>query len=188
MNVTLRQPMTTEQFLAWEERQELRFEFDGVGPVAMVGGTAAHAKVQANLIGALTAALRGRPCQVYGSHLKIAVSGRIRYPDAFVVCTPQNGSATMVIDPVVVFEITSPSTSHVDMIVKNAEYRDTPSILRYVVLQQDQPGALMFVRQRGQWVAQMVAVGGSLRLPEIGIVLDLADLYEGVPVQDSGDV
>jgi hypothetical protein len=39
MNVALRKPMTLEQFLAWEERQELRYEFDGFGPVAMAGGT-----------------------------------------------------------------------------------------------------------------------------------------------------
>jgi hypothetical protein len=49
MSVTLQRPWTTEQFLAWEERQELRFEFDGVRPVAMAGGTAAHSAIQRNL-------------------------------------------------------------------------------------------------------------------------------------------
>ena len=39
MNVSLRKPMTIDQFLAWEERQELRYEFDGLQPVAMTGGT-----------------------------------------------------------------------------------------------------------------------------------------------------
>ena len=41
--------MTREQFLAWEERQEQRYEFDGFQPVAMTGGTAAHAVIQHNL-------------------------------------------------------------------------------------------------------------------------------------------
>lgn len=39
MNVALRKPMALPEFLAWEERQELRYEFDGVQPVAMTGGT-----------------------------------------------------------------------------------------------------------------------------------------------------
>ena len=43
MNVALRQRMSLAEFLAWEERQELRYEFDGFQPYAMVGGTAAHA-------------------------------------------------------------------------------------------------------------------------------------------------
>jgi len=30
------------EFLAWEERQELRWEFDGFDPVAMTAGTRAH--------------------------------------------------------------------------------------------------------------------------------------------------
>jgi hypothetical protein len=32
MDVALRKPMTIEQFLAWEERQPLRYEFDGFQP------------------------------------------------------------------------------------------------------------------------------------------------------------
>ena len=40
MNVALRRPMTLSEFLAWEERQELRHEFDGFRPVAMTGESA----------------------------------------------------------------------------------------------------------------------------------------------------
>jgi hypothetical protein len=46
MSIALRKPMTLAEFLAWEERQEMRFEFDGTEPVAMAGGTAAHAAIQ----------------------------------------------------------------------------------------------------------------------------------------------
>ena len=56
MNVALRKPMTLEQFLSWEERQQMRYEFDGFQPVAMTGGTEAHAAIQRNLIIALTIA------------------------------------------------------------------------------------------------------------------------------------
>jgi hypothetical protein len=40
MNVALRRPWATELFLAWEENQPLRHEFDGFQPIALVGGTA----------------------------------------------------------------------------------------------------------------------------------------------------
>src|SRR4051812_4014709 len=79
-------PMTLSEFLAWEERQELRYEFDGFAPVAMTGGTRAHETIQMNLAAALVGRLRGGPCRAYGSNLKIEVAGRIRYPDAFVTC------------------------------------------------------------------------------------------------------
>ena len=38
MNIAMRKPMTLQEFLAWEDRQELRYEFDGFQPIAMTGG------------------------------------------------------------------------------------------------------------------------------------------------------
>jgi hypothetical protein len=39
MSIAQRRSMTVDEFLAWERRQELRYEFDGSAPVAMTGGT-----------------------------------------------------------------------------------------------------------------------------------------------------
>jgi hypothetical protein len=39
MNVALRQPMSLSEFLAREEHQELRYEFEGLQAVAMTDGT-----------------------------------------------------------------------------------------------------------------------------------------------------
>lgn len=183
MNVVMRKPMTVEQFLAWEERQELRYEFDGVQPVAMAGGTAAHAAIQVNLIIALGTRLRGKPCRAYGSELKISVGGRIRYPEAFVVCTPTAPRATVVTDPVVVFEVLSDGTANDDLVVKNGEYRACPTVQRYVVLQQTAAGALVFARKGADWVVQTVSGDdATLEMPEIGISIPLAELYADVPL------
>ncbi len=37
MGTALNKSMSLAEFLAWEERQAAKFEFDGFGPVAMVG-------------------------------------------------------------------------------------------------------------------------------------------------------
>jgi hypothetical protein len=47
MNIALRRPMTQEEFLAWAEAQEERYEFDGFQPVAMTGGTNNHGTTKA---------------------------------------------------------------------------------------------------------------------------------------------
>jgi Uma2 family endonuclease len=187
MNIALRKSMTLEQFLAWEERQELRYEFDGVQPVAMTGGSFVHAAIQINLILALGTRLRGKPCRVIGSELKIEVAGRIRYPDAFVICTPQPGSTHVVRDPVAVFEILSPSTSHTDLVLKTAEYRATPSILHYVILEQTHAGAQVFSRRGADWIAETVRDADLLRLPEIGIEIPLPELYADVALEPDAD-
>ena len=60
MSVALRKAMTVGEFLAWEERQELRYEFDGFAPMAMTGGSLEHSAIERNLITALTVRLRGK--------------------------------------------------------------------------------------------------------------------------------
>jgi Uma2 family endonuclease len=187
MNIAMRRPMTLEEFLAWEDRQELRYEFDGFQPIAMTGGTAAHAGIQANLIAALITRLRGKPCRAFGSELKIAVAGRIRYPDAFVICTPVPNGAKVVSEPVVVFEVLSDSTAREDLFSKNAEYRATPSIQRYVILEQTQAAAVVFSRKGEDWVSEVVTDEGVLSMQEIGIAVPLAELYADIDLSDETD-
>lgn len=79
--------MTKDEFLAWEARQDHKWEFDGVRPSAMTGGTAAHATIQVNLIGELRERLRGTGCKVFGADLKLATGPGYRYPDAQVSCS-----------------------------------------------------------------------------------------------------
>jgi Uma2 family endonuclease len=108
------------------------------------------------------------------------VAGSIRYPDAFVVCSPIPRGTKVVTDPVVVFEVLSPTSSTTDRIVKNQEYRDTPSIRRHVMLEQDRQAATVFDRVGDDWAGHVVSGDVVLAMPEIGIELPLAELYEGV--------
>jgi Uma2 family endonuclease len=128
--------MTLDDFVAWEERQELRYEYDGVAARAMTGGTVTHSTIQSNLIGALWSALRGKPCRAHGSELKVRTATSVRYPDALIVCGPPQPKSTFARDPVVIFEILSPSSAKLDLGAKNAEYQTLESLRRYVVLHQ----------------------------------------------------
>ncbi len=188
MNVALRRPMTVDEFLASEEGQALRYEFDGFRALAMTGGTIAHAAIQANLITALMTRLRGTPYRPYGSDLKFRMAGRVRYPDAVVVCSPLQPRATWVAEPVVVFEVLGGSTAPEDLFNKNAEYQAAESVRRYVILEQTHAAALVFSRRNGEWAAETVTGESAvLAMPEIGIEVPLAELYEGVAVSPDTD-
>lgn len=180
MTTALHKPMTLDEFLAWEDGQEPKWEFDGEQPVAMVGVTLAHATIQTNLTVALGTRLRGKPCRFLGPELKVQADCSIRYPDGFVTCTPGKLSDKVVHDPVVVFEILSDSTARTDRIVKNREYRATPSIRRYVLLEQSYIGATVFSREGDDWVGRTLGEEDLLTLPELSIELPLAELYEGL--------
>ena len=189
MSATLHKPLTLTQFLAWEERQELRYEFDGFQPVAMTGGTVAHDRITFNLHKCLDARLAGKSCRPLGPNIKIIVDGRARYPDAVIVCHPVSPNATVVDDPVVVFEVLSDGTANTDLIDKNREYRATPSIQRYVILEQTHAAAIVFVRAEPDWLSEIVAGDNAiLHLPEIGVALPLDEIYANVGLsQDRAD-
>jgi Uma2 family endonuclease len=189
VGAVLHKPMTLAEFLIWEERQEQRYEFDGFEPVAMTGGTYAHEVIGATLRALLRDRLQGKPCRALGPALKIEVVGRVRYPDAFVHCKPVARSEQIIREPVVVFEILSPSTSRIDRIEKLRECQATDSIQQYVILEQDSIAATVFAREGGLWTGRALTDGDILALPEIGIELSLADIYADVdlPLPDDRD-
>ena len=167
--------LTLDEFLDWEERQPERYEFDGIQPVAMTGGSVGHARLISRLVVALATRLP-IGCEAFASDLKVISGNRVRYPDVTVVCggaQPRDVS----VQPRIVFEVLSPSTALIDQRVKPHDYRDVPSIEAYVILDQDQPRA-MILRRAKDWEEEPVAgLDGVLDLFETGLELPMAELY-----------
>ena len=183
MNVALRVVWTLESFLEWEERQQEKYEFDGKQPVAMAGGTEAHAEIQFNLAREVGLRLNKPPCRIIGSELKLVGKNRSRYPDAMILCSPRDAKRAKVSDPVIVFEILSESTAETDLIDKNEEYSEIPSIQRYVILKQTEAMAIVYARRDGEWVPDKLrGRDAMLRLPEVDVELSLDAIYGSVDV------
>ena len=184
MSATIRVPaMTRDQFLDWAEAQEGRYEFDGFEPVAMTGGNLNHNRIAFNVHTALRARLKGGGCEPLGMDAGVATIGdTVRYPDAVVTCSPAPGVSRLVPDPVVVFEVLSPTSGHVDRIVKVREYGAVASIRRYVIVESASLGLTVHERREAgqKWTVTTVMAGDLLLLPEIGVEIPVAELYEGV--------
>ena len=106
------------------------------------------------------------------------------------MCSPVDPAAKVVHDPVVIFEVLSPSTAAKDRIVKAREYQATPSVKRYVMLEQERIGATVHVRAQDGWSALILKDDDALDMPEIGLAIPLAEFYEGLafeaqPVEDN---
>ena len=142
----------------WEERQGLRYEFDGVEPVAMTGGTVGHCaqfpgKLQQSLVwgkaeGKEETCRFGRATSRSGKSLTTTFVTRTAWSCTLAHPDP---AAKVVRDPVVIFEVLSPSTAAKDRIVKAREYQATPSVKRYVMLEQERIGATVHVRAQDGW-------------------------------------
>lgn len=180
--------MTPDEFLAWEAGQDVRWEFDGTRPVAMNGVSVAHSRILSRLALALGSRLRGTPCETHMSSLKVGIGPKYRYPDLFVSCSQDLGSLHVVTEPVVIFEILSGSTARTDRTLKLVEYRSIPALQRYVMLEQDQPLATVIGRTATGWSLEVLGRDGTLAMPEIGVEVPMAELYEGMEFEPLPDV
>ncbi|HEX4078360.1 MAG TPA: Uma2 family endonuclease [Rhizomicrobium sp.] len=180
MTIAQRATMSLGQFLAWEERQDGRYEFDGIQPQAMTGGTIAHDQITFNVRKALDERLSGKPCRPFGPNVKIIAAAKVRYPDGIVTCSPTKPEATAIDDPVIVFEVVSEDSARTDRIEKLREYQATPAIQCYVILEQKSVGATVFSRRGDIWTAAALTEGDLLRMPEIGVEIPIIEFYAGL--------
>lgn len=182
MNLALKQPSwTIESFLEWETKQDSRFEYDGFEPVAMVNARLGHQLIIRNAMSALQRRLTR--CVVVSETVKLRMEHTVRYPDLMVIRWPISVAATDVADPVVVIAVLSDDARE-ERIAQNEEYRLTPSIQHYIVLEQDRAAATVFSRDGADWIGRLV-LDGAIALPEIGAELPLGECYIGVLDQTS---
>ena len=181
-----KQLMTREQFFPWAEAQDARYEFDGFQPVVMTGGNLRHTIIHLNIHAALHQRLRGTGYRPLGADAGVATIGdAVRYPDGLVTCSPITGDEYLTPNVVVVFEVVGPTSGRTDRIVKVCEYAAVPSILRYVIVESASMGLTVLERENGtqKWTVTTLMTDDILLLPEIGVEIPIAELYEGVDFQ-----
>ncbi len=80
-------------------------------------------------------------------------------------------------DPIVVFEILSPSTQRRDLRWKRSAYTGLASLTHYVIVAQDAVDVLVFSRDTGFTEHRIRDLGSAIELPSLGVALPMADIY-----------
>jgi Uma2 family endonuclease len=185
------------EYLAFEEAAEGRHELVDGEIFGMSGGTPRHARLQANVLGALYVGLTGRPCAAYGPDLRIHFSEEeaSAYADALVVCgklrCPER-DPNAITNPTLVCEVLSPTTEAYDRGRKFERYRGLAALKEYVLVSQDRPLVEVFRREGdGSWSLRAYGAGARAPLASCDIHLDVNALYAGVfddgePVVEGG--
>jgi Uma2 family endonuclease len=178
---------TWDTYLAWQATQPVRHELVDGEVHAMGGGTAAHDRIANALRFALTARLpRGAACRPDGPHMMVRTgTGNARYPDALIDCGPYVPEALQAQEPVAVFAVLSRSTAWVDQGKKLRDYDATPGIRYYVLVSQDDPRIMVYMRNDSGRLDIRDAVllenpEATLELPGVGISMPLSIIYDGL--------
>ncbi len=178
--------LTADEYLALERSSEERHEYLDGEMLAMTGGSWEHSLIISNLVAELKQRLRGGPCKVHASEMRIRVpSGDCSYPDVVVVCGPPRFAderRDTVLNPTLLIEVLSPSTESYDRGRKSEGYRTLESLQEYVLAAQDRPSIERYLRQEnGFWLLSDIAgLDRSLPLASLGCELPLTVIYDGV--------
>jgi Uma2 family endonuclease len=183
-----RMMMSVEDYLTLDRNSlEARYEFIDGYAYMMSGGTADHSAISINVTSVLRGLLRGSPCRVYNSDLRVRLSEtRYVYPDASVSCDGRDrGRIDIVYAPTVVVEVLSPTTEAYDRGRKFGYYRACPTIQEYVLIDSQQPLVEIYRRARENlWTLYAFGTGGQVYLASLDVSFLLDDLYEGVSLPE----
>ena len=176
--------MSHAEFVAAEALGNQRHEFLDGQVFAMAGGSPEHGALAAAFIRELGLALRGKPCRVFSSDVRVRVeaTGLTTYPDASVVCGRLETDAAdkdAIVNPTLLVEVLSDSTEAYDRGAKAAHYRRIPSLREYVLVSQNERRVEVYRRnEQGRFELFEVGPEQSIELSSIGATLDTSTIYD----------
>lgn len=142
-----------EDYLAIErESIDARHEYVAGQVFAMTGGSYEHNLIAANVSDELRQQFKGNPCTVLTSDMRIRIEAAdvCAYPDVVVLCDApvfHDDRRDVLINPVLIVEVLSPSTEAYDRGGTFAHYRRLPSLRHYLLIAQDRVSVDVFTRQ-----------------------------------------
>ena len=171
----------TEEYFEFERTSFGRWEYVNGKIRQMSGGTTDHGAISANIIRVLGNALVPRGSRVHGSDVKVHTGDVVNtFPDVSVICGEQLyfGKKDVVLNPLLVVEVLSPSTEGYDRGGKFDHYRTIASLQEYLLVEQDQPLMLLFTRRNGHWEMREVReLTSKIYLSSVDVTLKLSDVY-----------
>ena len=182
-------PLTLAEFLAWEERQPMKYEYRAGAVLAMAGATDDHGQIVLNLSAIVRPKLRGTGCRAYPLDMKVVTTyPGARYPDFLVTCDRRDVEDRLVKrHPKLIIEILSHGTASVDTGDKLDEYQTIPELEEYVLIDSRKSSVRIYRREGATLVTEPVTVTGSVELRSLGLTLSLAEIYEDVDFERARD-
>jgi Uma2 family endonuclease len=176
-----------EEYLEMEHEADYKSEYYRGEIFAMAGAGFNHNRITENLSGEFYIHLKGKSCRGYSSDLRIHIpeNGLYTYPVFLIICGKNeflDEKKDTLLNPSVIVEVLSPSTSGYDRGEKFHLYRSIPSLKEYAIVDSLSIGAEVWRKnQEGIWFLSSEAynIEGSIEIFSVDVSLKLTDIYAG---------
>jgi Uma2 family endonuclease len=184
-----------QEYLELERASKEKHEYFAGKVLAMAGASLAHNDIVANLIGEIRSLLKDRPCRILPSDIRVSIPWKesYMYPDAVIVCGQpemEDDKFDTLKNPVVIFEILSPSTEDHDRGKKFFFYRQIPSFSEYILVDTTRRFVELSRRQEdGSWVFGVMSdPEGYVPIDAIKGHISMDEIYRNVQFTAAGAV
>ncbi|KAA3599328.1 MAG: Uma2 family endonuclease [Calditrichaeota bacterium] len=182
---------TLEEYFELESKSDEKHEFYKGEIFAMSGGSFNHNLIASNILGEFRNLLKGKPCIVLGSDLKVQVkeNGLYTYPDVSVICgEPEfvEERNDTVKNPLLIVEVLSESTADYDKGGKFTLYRDIDSLRHYILVEQKEARVEYFYKnEKEHWeLVEFRNVSETLKIENLNIEIPLDEIYQKITFEE----
>lgn len=175
---------TFRDYLLHEEASNTKHEYLDGQIYAMAGGTPEHSALIASVTTHLSNHVRGGPCRVHMSDLRVRVleTGLATYPDVAVVCgewTRDPDDERTIVNPIVLVEVLTPSTEAYDRGEKLEHYKRIPSLRACLLVAADRREIEIWTREGSEpWKRALVVSGQVAEIAAVAARLDVDAVYD----------
>ena len=194
MSVQTQRFISEDEYLAIEREAAYKSEYLHGEMFAVAGASRRHVAIVTNIVTELHTALKGGPCRVFSTDLRLCVSpsGLCTYPDVMVACGELeflDEEVDTLLNPILIVEVLSNSTRDYDRGDKFASYRAIAALQDYLLVDQNGCHVEYFSRQSGgRWIlSESDDPEDSVHLRSIDVTLGLADVYYGIESLEEED-
>jgi len=179
---------TEAEYFEIEHRSEGRCEYVNGHIRLMAGGSDDHAMISSNIGRLLGNALVPRGCRVYVDNMKLHTGdGMNTFPDVSVVCGDRQyylGKDHVIINPLLIVEVLSPSTRDYDQGDKFRHYQTIDSLQEYLLVEPETPAIRLYTRREGFWeFREIVGLESTFTLQSVEVTLALTEIYALIEFQ-----
>jgi Uma2 family endonuclease len=171
---------TVEEFLAWDDGTDRRYELVDGQIAAMAPPSEAHGTIVVNLGAELRRRLRS-PCRVLAeAGIRLHDQNDTYYQvDLAVTCAPPERSRHHVVDPILLVEVLSPSTAVHDRGRKVEDYSRLPAVKEILLVSSEERRIRYWRRDGSRWIVEDLIGEAELRLEAVPDPIPLAAIYDG---------
>jgi Uma2 family endonuclease len=179
----LKTKISSAEYLDGEKVSPVKHEYVEGEVYAMVGASDDHYRIVNEFVVALSLHLRDSKCEPFASDTRVRpIKNVYYYPDVLVSCEENPPDPYSRNEPILIIEVTSPSTEQIDRREKLLFYQAMPSVREYVIADQHRMNVEVHRRQpNGSWITYYFNEKSEIvELTSVDLSIPLPELYRRV--------